>query len=363
MQTGLTVGLTAVFATVAGLAMWPQGPDAAVAEVAKASQAFLAALPPELRTKATRPLADAERTQWNFVPGVYAGVPFGELAEPATRAAHALLHSLLSARGFQKTTAIMQLENVLHELESKDGHDASHRDPGRYTLLVFGEPAADGAFALRLQGHHVSLHFSCAGGHLASGTPQFLGSNPAELRSGAHAGTRILGAEEDLARALLLLCDDAQRARAVIAAVAPADVFLGPARTVDALGEQKGLPASAMTQGQQEVLWRLIEEFVHNLRPEFATTELARIRADFDGVHFAWAGGMEHGQGHYYRLHGRHFAIEYDNTQNDANHVHTVWRDLEHDFGGDVLRQHYEQHKHDPGHGHDEQAPVPAARR
>lgn len=331
---------------ITGLALLPRGPDPAAMAMATAARAFLAALPPALKDKAARPLADAERTRWGFVPGDYAGVKFEDLDEAQHKAAHALLRAGLSARGYDKAMGIVQLEHVLRELETRDGRVPVHRDPGRYALLVFGDPTDEGTWSWRLQGHHISLRFAVAQGRFAGATPAFLGTNPHELRQGDKAGQRVLGAEEDLARALLLLCDDAQRARVVLEAQAPADIVLGPARAADFLGAPQGLPWSAMNEGQRAVLWRLIEEFARNLRHEFADAELARIKASgVEAIHFAWCGGFERGEGHYYRIHGPHFVLEYDNTQNQANHVHTVWRDLERDFGGDLLRQHLEQHR------------------
>ncbi len=320
--------------------------DPAVADVASRAAVFLEGLPAAQRAKAARTLDDAERTSWAFVPGRYAGVEFGELDAAATDRAHALLRSLLSARGFATTMAIVQLEELLRAIESRNGRDASHRDPGRYALLVCGEPSPAGAFAVRLQGHHVSLHFTFFGGWLVGATPHFLGSNPHEQREGPGAGTRVLAAEEDLARELLAACDAVQRAQAVVAATAPADVLLIPGRGPEALGERVGLPAAAMTPAQRELLTRLLEQFVHRLRGEFAAQELQRLAPQLTDVVFAWAGGVERGQGHYWRLQGRTFALEYDNTQNDANHVHVVWRDFERDFGGDPLRAHVEaQHR------------------
>lgn len=320
--------------------------DPAVADVAGRAAVFLEGLPAAQRAKAARALGDAERTSWAFVPGRYAGVEFGELDAAATGRAHALLRSLLSARGFRTTMAIVELENLLRGLESRAGRDASHRDSGRYALLVCGEPAPRGAFGVRLQGHHVSLHFTFFDGWLVGCTPHFLGSNPHEVRDGAHAGERVLAAEEDLARELLASCDEVQRARAVIAATAPADVLLLPGRGAEALGERVGLPASAMTGAQRALVMRLVEQFVHRLRGEFAAQELQRLAPQLDDAVFAWAGGVERGEGHYWRLQGRTFALEYDNTQNDANHVHVVWRDFERDFGGDPLRAHVEaQHR------------------
>jgi len=340
--------MTAVFALVAGIALWPerpaQGPGGDVAAVAHAAQTFLGTLTPELQKAAGRSLDDAERTQWNFVPGRYAGVELGALDAKQKEAAHSVLRAMLSVRGYAKTTAIVELENVLRDLATKASRDGSHRDPGRYSLLVCGEPAADGTFALRFQGHHVSLQLSVVSGQLASHTPQFLGTNPHDVPSADGARKRVLGAEEDLARAFLLLLDEAQLGKAVIAAEAPPDVLLGPGKEPAALGERRGLPWKHMNEAQRGVLWRLLEEYAHVLRQGFADAELARIREHgLDELSFAWAGGRERGQGHYYRIHGLHFAIEYDCTQDGANHVHTVWRDFERDFGGDPLRAHLEQ--------------------
>lgn len=322
----------------------PPAPDPAVVGVAGAVGAFLQALPSALQGKAYRSLDDAERTRWAFVPGRYAGVEFGELDEADLLRAHQALRAVLSAEGFATTMAIVQLEHVLRAVESRPGREAVHRDAGRYALLVCGEPSPEGAFAVRLQGHHVSLHFTFAGGRLAGVTPHFLGSNPHELRGDVDAVTRVLGAEEDLARELLATCEGPQRTAVLIAATAPPDVFLGPASDLAALGSPQGLPASAMTAAQRDLLWRLIATFARRLRGEFAEQELARLRPGLDRTAFAWAGGTRHGEGHYWRVHGPKFAIEYDNTQDGANHVHTVWRDLERDFGGDALRAHHAEH-------------------
>lgn len=317
--------------------------DPAVADVAAAARTFLGGLSPELQAKAARTFDDDERTRWAFVPGRYQGVEFGDLDAAAMARARALLRALLSARGYSKTMAIVELENLLRAIEGKDGRDVGHRDPARYTLLVCGEPDPAGAFGVRLQGHHVSLHFTFFDGWLVGCTPHFFGSNPHEQREGPNAGQRVLAAEEDLGRELLTSLDAGQRAKAVIDAKAPPDVLLGPAAAFSALGEPKGLAAAAMTDVQRAGLWRLVELFAQDLRGEFAAQELARLSAQRDGLHFAWAGGSERGQGHYWRVQGRTFAIEYDNTQNDANHVHVVWRDLERDFGADPLRAHLQQ--------------------
>jgi len=251
---------------------------------------------------------------------------------------------VLSTDGVRKVEAIVALEGVLREIESAGGRDASHRDPLRYWFLVYGEPKATGAWAFCVQGHHVSLHCSVEDGKLLAGTPAFLGANPHEVRTGAHRGERVLGRAEDLARGYLALLDDAQFEKALIAAKAPPDILLGPKRPADGLGAATGLPWTAMTPLQQQMLWRLIEEFVDVHEGSFAAATKARIDAHGRaGIHFAWAGGRARTEGHYFRVQGPSFVLEWDNTQNEANHVHTVFRDLERDFGGDALRAHLER--------------------
>jgi hypothetical protein len=348
MQPALAFGLVTALGLACGIALF-QEPRTAPPPLADAAAAFLAALPPELQKRASAPFDEQVQHQWHYVPQDYPGVMFGDLDAAQRARAMALLQAVLSARGIGKVEAIMALEDVLAELER--GHGGPTRDPKRYWLQVLGTPKADSAWAFRLQGHHVSLHFAAIGSRLVGATPMFLGANPHEVPSGPHAGERVLGREEDLARGLLALLTDEQRTRATIAAKAPADIVLGPARPADGLGAPQGLPYSAMDPLQQQMLLRLVDEFVQNRSRESADAEWQRIRAHgLDGICFAWAGGTGRTQGHYFRIHGPLFVIEYDNTQNDANHVHTVWRDLEHDFGGDPLREHYAREHGLPAH-------------
>jgi hypothetical protein len=191
------------------------------------------------------------------------------------------------------------------------------------------------------------VNFTLAGGVGIAGAPSFFGSNPAEVRQGPRQGLRVLGREEDLGRDLVRSLTDAQKKVAVFTNVAPRDIITGNERKVSPLSPE-GLSASAMSSEQQESLKRLVAEYVQRLRLELAESDLKRIEvAGWSKVHFAWAGSLEPGQGHYYRVQGPTFLLEYDDTQNNANHIHAVWRDLENDFGGDFLRRHYEQTPHD----------------
>jgi hypothetical protein len=260
-------------------------------------------------------------------------------------AALRLLHAATSSQGYLKATGVMHLEGVLAVLEGSP----DRRDPENYHFWVFGTPSPDGPWGWRFEGHHVSLNFTSADGVTVS-TPSFIGANPARVPSGPFAGWRLLAGEEDLARALVRSLDDGQRDRAIISATAPRDIITGNDRRAS-LERTEGLPFAAMTGPQRELLLRLLAEYVDNADPAIARPRLARIQeVGLDRLHFAWAGGLEPGDPHYYRIHGPTILIEYDNTQNDANHIHSVWRDLENDFGDDLLRRHYD--RAGPGHGH-----------
>lgn len=316
---------------------------AAVARAAEFARAFVASLSEAQRTAALAPLGDPSRTKWGFVPAQYPGVMLGELDAAQREAARALLRMVLSDRGLATVDAIVALEDELHARESARGLDARHRDARRYWMQVFGEPSERGAWAMRLQGHHVSLHVAFANGAMAGGSPRFFGANPHRVPDGPRAGLRVLAAEEDLARALLASLTEAQLRIAVVDPTAPPDVVLGPTRAAAEAGAARGLAFGAMTNAQRAALWLLVEHFARALAPEFADADLRRVRdAGLDTVTFCWMGGTEPGQGCYWRAQGPTFVLEYDCTQDAANHVHTVWRDVERDFGGDLLRAHYE---------------------
>lgn len=321
--------------------------DGAAAAIATNAAAFVASLDPAQRERAAMPFAAEARTAWGFVPNEYPGLALADMNLEQRRAAHELLRGTLSTQGYLKATAIFGLDAVLRALEDRPGRPALQRDPERYWFQVFGDPAGKEPWGWRVQGHHVSLHFTTVDGVVAH-TPFFLGANPAEVRAGAARGLRVLGAEEDLGRRLWTSLDEGQRKLALLDVKAPSDVILGPNRNADFLGTPKGVPVSALNDEQRAILATLLDEYLGNLRKELAERALRELeKAGYEAIRFAWAGSAEPGQGHYYRLHGPTFVVEYDNTQNDANHVHTVWRDLRHDFGADLLRQHHQRdHSH-----------------
>ena len=313
--------------------------------VAKAT-VWLETLDAKQREAASFAFDSDERLNWHFIPRERLGLPIKQMSLAQRRAAYALLQSGLSHEGYLKATTIMSLEGILRELEKDRPGNEARRDPEKYWLSVFGTPSATEAWGWRFEGHHLSLNFSSVAGLTVATTPLFLGANPAEVRTGPHAGQRVLAAEEDLARTLMLSLADADRKIALLAAEAPEEVFTVPGKPID-LGEPAGLAFAAMPSPQQQQLERLISQVARTLRGELAEKALQDIRhAGLDRVHFAWAGSRRRGEGHYYRITGPTFIVEYDNTQNEANHVHLVWHSLEGNFGLDALRRHYEQHHH-----------------
>lgn len=308
-------------------------------EMTQAARQLLAALTPEQQARATFEFADAERVNWHFIPRVRKGLPMKEMTPEQRLLTHALLASGLSHRGYGKAVSIMSLEAILAILE-KDRAGGPVRDPELYFVSIFGQPGTKAPWGWRLEGHHLALNFTLADGtSTPTVTPSFFGTNPGEVRTGPRAGTRILGVEEDLGRELVKSLDETQRKTAVILAEAPKEIFNDPKR-VDPT-KPEGLPHPQLTKPQQTLLARLIKEYLQRHRPDIAAEEWARLeKAGLDTLQFAWAGGLEPGQPHYYRVQSATFVLEYDNTQNDANHVHSIWRNFGRDFGADALGRH-----------------------
>ena len=311
------------------------------AELADAANNFLAALTAEQKAKALFELKSDERVNWHFVPKERKGLPFKEMSPAQKHLAHALLGTVLSQRGIFKVATLMSLEQVLFELENS----APHRDADLYYVSIFGTPGKE-VWGWRIEGHHLSMNFLVRGDTVLATTPSFIGVNPGEVRSGPRKGLRLLAAEEDLGRQLAKSLDQSQRKLGIIATEAPRDIITGNSRQVKPL-EPGGLPAAQMNPQQQDLLKKLIQEYVYRHRAEIAEADRKKIEAaGWHNLSFAWAGSLEPGQGHYYRIQGATFLLEYDNTQNNANHIHTAWRDFDNDFGEDALRKHYEQTSH-----------------
>ncbi|MET0262038.1 MAG: DUF3500 domain-containing protein [Rariglobus sp.] len=309
----------------------------AIESMAISAQAWLESLSAEQQNAALLPFSSDERENWHYVPRSREGVSLGQMNEAQRTKAGALLASGLSQPGLLQAEAVIALERVLRATEG-----ASYRDERLYFFTVFDRPAAGGTWGWRVEGHHLSLNFTIVGGTHVVVTPQFVGANPAEVRiPDAQPGRRALAAEEDLARKLVLSLDERQRTHAIVAARAPSDILTRAQSKVQKL-EPAGLSFAAMSPDQQQQFRALFAVYSDRLRRDLAESEQQKIqRTGWDHLSFAWAGGVERGQGHYYRIQGPDFVIEYDNTQNGANHIHTVWRSFDGDFGRDLLQDHY----------------------
>jgi hypothetical protein len=349
----LLIGAVAIIASLGAALMPsranpPNQSDAKRSSGAEAASELLQALPEARRTQANLSFDSPERTNWNYVPMKRAGVPLAELDANQKALVDPLLRSALSPTGFSTAQQIVQHESILAEIE----RNPRRRDPELYYTAIFGEPGPRAPWAWRFEGHHLSVNVTHVDGQTQVVAPLFMGSNPARVANGPKAGLRILAAEEDLARALIRMLPEERRTRAMLDDEAFSDIVTRNDPTVRSLNIE-GLAAGDMSQSEQGQLRKLLHVYSGRMTESAAREQLERIeRAGFDKLHFGWAGSLEPGKPHYYRVHGPTVLIEYDNTQNNANHIHSVWRDLERDFGGDLLRAHYEAHRTD-GHGHE----------
>jgi hypothetical protein len=316
-----------------------QGRAEPAAEMAAAAQQFVGSLAAEQRGITWLPYEHEERQNWHYIPRPRFGVPIKDLNPQQRELGAALVRSAMSEEGFDREEKIRLLDQVLF-----DRTGSPIRDPELYFYSVFGQPGTTGTWGWRLEGHHLSLNFSLRDGRVAF-TPLFMGANPAKVGEGKHAGLRVLAGEEELGRQLLKSLPGGKRRKAIFAESAPVDILASPGKGPRLPAQ--GLSAQEMTPEQSRLLMDLIELYARRLRRELADAEMARIRqAGVEKVYFAWAGGTEAGQPHYYRIQGPTFLIEYDNTQDNANHIHTVWRNPEGDFGPDPLRAHYANSPH-----------------
>jgi hypothetical protein len=306
--------------------------------MAETAKAFLASLDPEQRARATFQFQDEERFDWHYIPKERKGLPLKEMNSAQKHLAHALLAAGLSQRGYIKAVSIMSLDEILRLLENGTG---PVRDPDRYFFSVFGEPSETGIWGYRVEGHHVSQNFTIVNGKVLA-APTFFGANPAEVRDGPRKGLRVLAREEDLGRAFVQSLTPEQKKTAIVSADAPGEILTGPMRKAALNGQPSGIAASKLDSKQRETLQNLLDEYCNNLPEEVAQVREEQIKKAAGNLYFAWAGGEQVGQPHYYRIQSAAFLIEYDDTQNGANHIHTVWRDFDGDFGLDLLKEHYQ---------------------
>ena len=308
---------------------------------------FLSALDANQRGKATFPFDADERRNWHFIPSntqiaadalkERKGLPLREMSPYQKHLASALLAAGLSQTGYIKAVTIMSLEDVLKIMENDSGE---RRNPEKYYFSLFGTPSDSRAWGYRVEGHHLSQNYTVVNGEVIDG-PSFFGCNPAEIREGTRKGLRTLAGEDDLSIELIRTLDEQQRKVAIVEPTAYKDILTAASRKAALNGQPSGLSASKMNATQFDALMALMEEYARNVQDELADRRLAQINKAVRNIYFAWSGGINPSDPRYYRVQTPSFLIEFDDTQDNANHIHSVWRDFNGDFGEDLLQQHY----------------------
>ena len=308
---------------------------------------LLAALDDNQRGKAWFPFDTDERMNWHFIPanthlavdslGERQGLPLRDMSPYQKHLAGALLAAGLSQTGYIKARTIMSLEEVLRVMENDSGE---HRNPEKYYFSIFGTPSDSATWGYRVEGHHLSQNYTVVGGK-ALGGPSFFGCNPAEVRQGPRKGLRTLAAEDDLGFEVIHSLDLPQQKVAIVDPTAYPEILSAARRKAALNGQPSGLSATRMSAKQFDALMALVEEYAHNVPDELAKYRIRQLNQAGKNIFFAWSGGTKPGDPHYYRVQTTFFLIEMDDTQNEANHIHSVWRDFEGDFGRDLLQQHY----------------------
>jgi hypothetical protein len=317
-------------------------------ELWEKAQKFIGSLSTDLQQQLLYDFADEGRTSFHFVPMSRRGPTFHDFDENQRDLALELLRSSLSSEGYRKGSEIMELENVLIIMDQYPMPDGSlARDPLNYHFNIFGKPGPNEFWGWSFEGHHLSLNFTAERASIVSSTPSFMGSNPGIVPIEKDKGKQVLRKESQLALSLVQSLTEAQLAKAKFSDTAPREILTGNRKEITTL-EPKGILYSQFTPDQQESFLELLEVYIGNYIFDFAESFRKKIMdAGVEHLYFAWAGGLEWGQPHYYRIQGPTLLIEYDNIQNNANHVHTVVRDLTNDFAEDILREHYLKEHHD----------------
>lgn len=304
------------------------GPAAALADAARV---VLATMTPEQKARAQFPLADAARTDWHFTPRERPGVSLLDLNAEQRVAVGLLLRAALGDGGREHVGAVQELDTVLRQMAERRGQSAAIRDPLLYDLAIFGEPSASGPWALRFEGHHVSITVASDGQGGFSFSPCFLGASPLRIPEGPREGQRVLAAREDQARAFFLGLDATQRKAAHVADVALPELLLAPGAELRRL-EPVGVVGRDLDEQQRRDLLGVIGQFLGDVHPELGGRALlAQAHEQIEEIYFAWLGASERGAAHGFRVQTPRLVIEWTTAQGDPQHVHAAWRDLERD--------------------------------
>lgn len=303
---------------------------------------FLTGLTDEQRASVVLPMDDNSREQWHFFPATMwprPGLQVGDLNAEQRDLLWAFLQEVLSAAGYKKAQDVIELERVLTAM----GGDPDFRDPLKYHIVFYGDPARDPVWAWSFEGHHLSLNATIVDGKVSI-APRFFGANPAVIPTGERTGHRVLADEEDVAFTLIKSMSPDQRDRAIFSTSAPPDILTFNESRVDPL-DPEGIAYRDLSNSQQAILRQLLQTYLSVMPEALAQERLEKLRSEsFDEIRFAWAGATDRKKPHYYRVQGKSFLIEYDNTLDNVNHVHSVWRDFNGDFGRDLIKEHYEKH-------------------
>ena len=326
-------------------------------QMLEAAQNFIKSLDEKAKAEALFPFDSKRREAWNFLPdkfikpdGKRYGLTIKKMTVQQRILAQALLASSLSHKGYLQASTIMTLEQILFDMEGRD-----IRQPDLYYVCIFGTPAKTGTWGWRFEGHHLSLSFTLVNSRVFSVTPAFLATNPAEVKQGAFEGLRVLAEEEDLARRLAKSLNNKQKQSAILSDKAPDDILTKWDPTVDrkTFFPPKGVQYKDLNPRQKGWLLDIIDVYTSKHRKEIVEQiDNRSLIKDTESMYFAWAGSLEQGKGHYYRVQTNDWLFEYDSTQNNANHVHSVWRDFDGDFGRDLLAEHYDAHHKEAGFKH-----------
>lgn len=305
---------------------------------------FLNSLNKEQFAKTQFRFASESKYVWHYLPAATfsrPGISLAELNKNQKELLFQLLQNSLSESGYAKTKQIISLEEVLAEISG----NPDYRDPEKYYAAFYGNPAKDSLWAWSFQGHHISLNFTVLNGE-TSIAPRFLGANPAIVKEGSRKGERTLASEDDLGLNLINSCSAEQKRMAIFQHDSFFDIVTTNSAKVEPL-QPVGIKMKELNDKQKIILLRLIDEYLATMPKDLATKRMENLKKEeTTEIRFAWAGATKLGEGHYYRIQGLSFLIEFDNTQNQANHIHSVWRDFDGDFGRDLIREHYQSSEH-----------------
>lgn len=305
---------------------------------------FLSSLDEEQLEKTQLEFNDHSREVWHFLPGAMwprKGILLKDLERKQKELFFIMLQDQLSEAGFKKILRIMDLENVLVDL----GGDSEFRDAEKYFIAIYGDPLKDALWAWSFEGHHISLNFTIAENKVSM-APRFLGANPAVIPSGKRKGERTLAEEDDMGLQLINSMDSSQRLMAIFSDRSYIEIVTSNSTEVGPL-QPVGIKMSSLNEDQKNLLTNLIKEYLATMPEDLAKKRMQQLEEEnLDEIRFGWAGATALGQGHYYRIQGKSFLIEFDNTLGEANHIHTVWRDFMGDFGKDIIKEHYLQSSH-----------------